>query len=136
MAFANRTSLISPGFGTPISNDALFLLAGTAISGASQQTTSLAGLTPAIRTGYIRVRVYNGGGANTTVAVIVQVTDGTGTMIVFSAPATAVPNVATSGVDYLIPFITELAVTQLSVLTTLAGTTTTASMDIEMSASN
>src|SRR5262249_37651600 len=83
-----------PGFGGH-----LYQKLTVALSGAGQQTNSITGISPTTSAGYVRVKVLNGGGANTTCSFIVQATDGTGTVIVATIPATAVPNVASSGID-------------------------------------
>lgn len=138
MAFTNRLLLIVPGFGTPIQNDTLFLKTAVSLTTTGEQTNSLTGLTPAIKSGWIRIKVYTGGGTSPTLtSVRISVTDGTTTeWIAEVSPATAYTLAANNQITLSFPFLSELAVTQVNVLTTLGGTTPTASLDIEVGASN
>jgi hypothetical protein len=139
MAFVNRLAILSPGYGSAISNDSQNLKQNVALTTAGQQTNTFptsGGLAPAPRSGQIRIKIYNGGGANTTAAIIAQFTDGTNTVIVFSQPAVAIPNTALGGCDFVIDFLVDIVPTSMSILTTLAGTTTTATMDAEIAYEN
>ena len=230
MSFVNRLLLIVPSFGQPIQNDSLFLKAGTALSTTSAQTTSLTGLAPVLRDGWVRVKIYGAGGTTPTlVSLQVIVTDGTtyamiglvnpttaialgtavaGTQLATNGSITSGTAVLTStsnpftslmvgapiavsgagtagatlittvlsfqnsgqvtlatnagttvsgsatitllsyyinggvlgtsvgGVDFLFPFLTDLAINQVSLITTLGGSTPTAFMDAEVAATN
>jgi hypothetical protein len=135
MTFVNRLGILSVGYGSTISNDPQNLKQSVSLSAGPQTNTfpSSGSLTPPPRTGQVRVKVYNGGGANTTVAVTVNFGDGTNTVIVFSQAATAVPNTALGGVDFIIDFELDIVPTTCNIITTVGGTTTTASMDAEIS---
>lgn len=138
MAFNYRVFLIVPGFGTPIQNDSLFLSPGNALSTTSAQTTTLSGLTPTIKQGWIRCKVYNGGGTSPTlINLTIQVTDGTTTeyVAVFN-PATAISLAAATQITMVFPFLSELSVNAVKVITTLGGTAPTASLDIDIGAGN
>lgn len=157
MAFVNRLLLIVPSFGQPIQNDTLFLKQATALSTTSAQATTLAGLAPALRDGWVRCKIYGAGGTSPTVVKLqVVVTDGTTFVVIGDYnPATATtlsttaaagspytnggslgPPVVAGGVDMIFPFLTDLAINQVSVLTTLGGTSPTASLDVEVAATN
>lgn len=135
MAFTNRLLLVVPSFGTPIQNDTLFLKAGTAIASGST-TTTLAGLTPAIRDGWIRVKIYGGTAGSTFTSMVITVTDATTTELIYSNTAVATNNsvVSPNQADFTIPFLSELAVTSVSVIIVLG--TAAAVVDIEIGASN
>ncbi len=135
MAILNSIQRLMNGYGN---GTAYGTASGVALSTGSlvATTITLATVNPLFTQGYtngiIRVKIYNGGGANTTVIVSVSVTDGTNTVFVYPATAaTAVPNVAASGVDYYIDVNVDILITVITINTTLGGTTTTASMDWE-----
>jgi hypothetical protein len=159
MAFTNRLNLVVPGFGTPISNDTLFLSTGVALSTASSPvTTTITGFTPALKSYYVRVKIYGGAtAAGTITGVGVVVSDGTtfvavanvtpiaavgGLLGIVAGPAgdpytnTGVLGTSVGGLDFLFPVLTDLAITQMSVYVTMTGATATAKMDIEISGSN
>lgn len=134
MAFTNRVLLIVPGFGTPIQNDTLFLKAGTAIASGTV-TTSLTGLTPAIKQGWIRMKLSASSGAGTVTSIVVTVTDGTTTENVWTE--TLVSNSSFQSPNQVvrtIPFLSELAVTQVNVITVTAVAGGT--LDIEVGSGN
>jgi len=134
MAFTNRLLLIVPGFGTPIMNDALFLKSGTAIASGST-TTSLAGLTPAIRDGWIRIKISGGTAGSTLTSYVIQLTDGTTTETCDSQTVVGSPSVvAPAQCVFIKAFLSELAVTQVNVIIVLG--TAGAVLDIEVGASN
>lgn len=134
MAFTTRLASITPGQGTPLSNDTLFLKQNTALSGTTLQTTSLTALVPSVRAGKFRYKLSLGTGtAPTVVAVKVNLTDGTNTATVHEfTPTVAVPLSSVAAVDVVFEFLTGLGVTQIDVLTTLGGTSPGATLDIEV----
>lgn len=137
MAFTNRLLLIVPGFGTPIQNDALFLKVGTVLGAITSTSTSMTGLTPAIKSGWVRLRLYGSAGAGTVTSVGIALTDGTTTEIVYSttfAAAASTQLSTNSQVCISAPFLTELAATQVNVITVLG--TAVCTLDIEVGASN
>jgi hypothetical protein len=231
VGFVNRLTQLNNLGGVPYQNDSLFLKQNTALSGTAQQTTSLTGLTPTISKGYVRVKVYDGGGTSPTLLnLIVNFTDGTTYVnVAFFAPVVAIApalsvtpggtqlatngsitsgaailtstsapftpsqvgqaiavsgagtggavlystvlsyqsstqvtlannagttvttsatitltssygnggsNTSLGGIDFLIPFEIDLSATQCSVLTTLGGTSPTATIDIEVAATS
>ena len=134
MSFTNRLLLIVPGFGQPIQNDTLFLKTGTTIATGSV-TTSLTGLTPAIKQGWVRVKLSASSGAGTVTSLVVQVTDGTNTEDVWSSTLVGTPSFQSPNtVVRTIPFLSELAVTQVNVITVTA--TAGGTLDIEVGAGN
>src|SRR6516164_3551641 len=103
----------------------------TALSGASQVDTSLA--IPATSAGYVRVKITNGGGANTAVVYTVTMTDGTATIMIDTVnTAYVIANQANSGLDMLLQYNLDIHATTCHVLATLSGTTTTANLDFEV----
>lgn len=134
MAFTTRLAIITPSMGSPLSNDTLLLKAGTSLSGTVLQTTSITSITPTIRAGYVRVKLYNGGGTSPTLAALqIDFTDGTTTeTVAVMNPAVAVPLSTTAFFDVVVPFLLEIGATQINVKTTLGGTSPTASMDYEV----
>lgn len=134
MAITNSMQTIYPGYGQP---SVFNSLVGVALSGTVQQTNSFttantSGLAQGCPRGMVRVKVYNGGGANTTSVIVVTVTDGVNTYGIANLPAYTVGTGANSGHDYTFEYIVDIAVNQVNVLTTLAGTTTTATLDSEL----
>jgi hypothetical protein len=148
MAWVNRVLSILPGFGAPIQNDTLFQSVGNSLSTTGQQTVSLTGLSPTISKGYVRVKIYGGGGTSPLVASgYVILSDGTtfvqihnvNGQVLSTTAATGSPytnggaNTTPGGIDSVIPFVVDINVSQVSVLTTMTGTSPTAKMDLEIS---
>jgi len=137
MSFTNRLYSIVPSFGVPLLSDTNYLNANVALSGASQQTTTIPNTStfaPTITRGYIRVKIYNGTGtAPTLTDLVVTVTDGTTTVYIYVAhPNTAFPLSTTSWFDVTIPFCVDINVNTVTVKTTL-GVPGGATMDLEVS---
>ena len=83
MAFTNRLALISRGSGVPLTNDSLFLSAGNTLTDGAN-TITLASLAPTVRSGWFRVKCYNGTGTSPAVtAMVVTATDGTTTETIY-----------------------------------------------------
>jgi hypothetical protein len=134
MAFLNRVLLIVPGFGQPVQNDALFLKTANAL-GVGSTTVSLSGLTPAVKDGWIRLKIYGGTAGSTLTSVVVQLTDGTTTETCYGTTITGSPSVVAPAQTVLtIPFLSELAVTQVNVIVVIG--TAVAVLDVEVGASN
>jgi hypothetical protein len=102
--------------------------------------------------GYVRVKIYGGGGTTPALVLMqVVVSDGTTFVLIGQVnPTTAIAlgtvavtggaygnagvlGTSVGGVDFLYPFIVDISCSQFSVITTLSGTSPTASMDVEMS---
>jgi hypothetical protein len=142
MAITNSVSSLFPGPGIPSlvgttegSNQSV----GNSLSGTTATTTSLTvGTEFPVSRGFIRTKVYNFGGTSPTFLYQVDVTDGTNTYTVRPKTAAQAPTVAgaSSGFDETIPFVTELSVTAVNVITTLGGTLPTATLDFEIFAPN
>lgn len=129
MAIVNTLQKLFPTFGA-VTN--YVTAASVALSGSSAQTTAVTLGTQGYTKGRVRIKIYNGGGANTTAQVTVSVTDGTNTWIVFSVPAVTIANAAAGGLDFVKDWNVDLNVATVNIITTLGGTTTTASMDYEV----
>ena len=136
MAIVNSLRRIISGFGAGAGPGAgpggYATAAAVALSGATAQTTPVTMGGQGYTNGMIRVKVYNGGGANTTVALTISATDGTNTYIIATVPATAVANAANSGLDMLFEVNVDILIATVNLISTLAGTTTTATMDYEV----
>jgi hypothetical protein len=140
MAFTNRTYGITNGFGTALL-DASYLNAGIALTTTGQQSNTVPGsgsFVQAITRGYLRVKIYNGGGTSPTlVDLLITATDGTNTVtfyVMHPTVAIALATGITGYVDLLIPFEFEISATSITVKTTMGGTTPTANMDLEVAA--
>jgi hypothetical protein len=151
MAINNSVANNSPGFGSP----ELIQRLGIALSGAAQQTTSIpasGSITPGIYQGKVRIKVYNGTGTGVTLTdLILQITDGTNTVIFGEFHPNSAPTLtSTTWVDYLSDFCVDFGPTPggatgqliqpgaataaaivIQVLTTL-GVPGGASMDVEV----
>lgn len=133
MAFTNRLALISPGFGSPLTNDSLFLSAGNTLTDGAN-TITLGSLAPTVRSGWFRVKCYNGTGTSPAVtAVVVTATDGTTTETIFTRnPAAATALSTTAWVDFIIPFLLDINATSFSFVITMTGTTEGGKADVEI----
>lgn len=143
MAFSTvrRAATVSAGFGNPLKNDTLFTnsvsLSGTTNATPVPATGSFA---PTICRGWIEVRVFGGGGTSPTISIgAITGTDGTSTVTLYAGDSAASSLSATvSGTtrELLVPFKTDLNLTSITVNTTLAGTSPTATMDIDIAATS
>ena len=135
MAFVNRVLIIVPSMGQPLQNDALFLKT-VAATGVGTISTALAGLTPAIKNGYIRFKLSASSGAGTLTSWSITVTDGTTTEVVATETTVAAQNSFASPQQIVrtVPFLSDLAVTQVNVITVIA--TAGGLLDIEVGATN
>lgn len=153
MAINKRLDAIVAGINSGLRQDSVYQNIGVALSGTAPQTTNIpgTGLFPiAYSTGWVRVKIYNGGGTTPTVSnVKITATDGTNVIVVDTYnPGTAHNLTATSWYDRSIDFLVDLALTgagggasgqlialngvnQIQVITTLGGTAPTATMDLE-----
>jgi hypothetical protein len=108
---------------TSVSNPFTPAMVGSAIS----VTTAGAGAT----TLYTTILSYQSAG-QVTLAVNAGATATVGVMTLTSSYGNGGTNTALAGIDFLIPFEVDINVNQVSVLTTLGGTTPTAQMDLEV----
>lgn len=129
MSIVNTIQKLFPTFGA-VTN--YVTAAGVALSGSSAQTTAITLGTQGYTKGRVRTKVYNGGGSNTTCQITISITDGTNTWIVFQSPAITIGNAAAGGLDFVNDWNVDLNVATVNIITTLGGTTTTASMDYEV----
>jgi hypothetical protein len=134
VAIVNTYQTLYPGYGQPT---VYGVKNAVALSTTGQQTNTFnnantPGMAQGMTKGLARVKIYNGGGTTPAVSIIVQVTDGTNTYIVANIPSTTVQAAANSGMDFYIDFGVDIAFNAMSILTTLTGTTPTASMDAEL----
>lgn len=156
MAFNNKLDTTFPGIGVSTRSSANVALAiALSTTGAVSNTIPSTGtLIPAygLVAGCVRVRIYGGAGTSpTVVAVAIKLSDGTNTVTVGEfAPTVAATLTTTTWIDWICDFIvdfgatsggatgmmitnsTQTGATTLIVVTTLGGTTPTASMDVEV----
>jgi hypothetical protein len=154
-AFVQRLTSL-PWLGVPFQNDTLQLSTGISLSTTGAQTNSLTGITPTFTRGAVRVKIYGAGGTTPTIIMCqVVVTDGTtfvgigtvnpttalalSTSASSGSPYTNSGNITSSvitggGYDWLFPFCVDINCNQVSILTTLGGTTPTAKLDFEVAA--
>ncbi len=153
MALLVRLDRTFPGKGVGVRNDSVYYQSAIALSGTGQQTKTIpaTGVILGTTAGKIRIKIYNGGGTSPTLTdLLVQATDGTNTLPVFGYhPNTALVLSTTSWFDqyfgYLLDTIGAISgsggavgqliaggATSFNVLTTLGGTSPTASMDLEI----
>jgi hypothetical protein len=133
MSFVNRLALISPGFGSPITNDSLLLSAGNSLSDGAN-TITLGSLAPTVRSGWVRVKCYNGTGTSPAVStVVITATDGTTTETIYVRnPAAATAISTTAFVDFIVPFLLEINANSFSFVITMTGTGEGGKADIEI----
>jgi hypothetical protein len=104
-----------------------------ALSTTSPVTTAVALGTQGYTNGLIRVKIYHGGGTSPTVELQITVTDGTNTYtVLLPTTAFAVPAGANSGIDIVVDVNVDIEIATVDIITTLGGTTPTASMDYEI----
>jgi hypothetical protein len=107
---------------------------GISLSTGSAQNNALT-LSPGLSRGKFRIRIYSLGGTNPTIIARAYLYDGTSAVDVMLPESTIAPTLTTSpgpcGMDFLREFVTEITATSLCVITTLAGTSPTAQMDLE-----
>jgi hypothetical protein len=148
-----RLDSVVAGITTGIRQDSLYVSPGLSLSTTGIQTNTLppSGAFPiAYSTGWVRVKIYNGGGTGPTVAAVkILVGDGTNSVLVdYFNPSLAHGLTATAWYDRVVYFLCDVAstgagggatgqlialngVNVITVQTTLAGTSPTASMDME-----
>lgn len=138
MAFVNRLLLIVPSFGQPVQNDTLFLKSATATT-LGANTVTLAGLTPALKQGWIRIKLSGGAATSTLTSVVITVTDGTTTETVYSNTLVATNNsfVSPNILTFMTPFLTDTTgVTSVSIIFVTAGSSGVGIIDVEVSGGN
>ncbi len=152
MALNVRVDRTFPGFGVGVRNDATYYQAGLALSGTVQQTFPIpaTGVILGTTAGKIRMKVYNGAGTSPTLVDLqVNASDGTNSVSIFNYhPSTALALSTTAWFDRYFNYLLDTAAsgsgggavgqllpggaTSFNVLTTLGGTSPTASMDLEI----
>lgn len=153
MSLNIRVESTFPGYGVGVRNDSVYYQAGIALSTTGQGTSPIPATGTILGTtrGKIHIKIYNGGGTSPTLTdLLVNATDGTNTVAVFEYHPTVACTLTTTHwferiFDYLLDQVTGStgsggAAGQLinggavtfNVLTTLGGTTPTASMDLEI----
>src|SRR5271166_2055035 len=152
MTFTNRIYGFIQGFGTPLLQDSVCLVAGTSLTAAAA-VTSTPVITPAIESGYMRVKLYGFGGSGLTLIRLAcfaqeKLTSPVNVVCLYDFnPTTALPLVASSPTlgtnvtqfDVSFPFQYDIPVTATSGVSTVIfsvqttfATGTTASMDFEV----
>jgi hypothetical protein len=147
-----RVDAIVAGINAGLRQDAVYTNIGIALSGASQSNTlPPSGSFPiAYSNGWVRVKIYNGGGTTPSVSgVKILLGDGTNQVVAdYFNPTTAHSLSATSWYDRSIYFLCDVAATGaggptvgqlialngvsvITIQTALGGTTPSATMDTE-----
>ena len=152
MALNVRVDRTFPGQGVGVRNDTLYYQTGVSLSGTGQQTKTIpaSGVILGTTAGYIRIKIYNGGGTSPTLTdLLVQASDGTNLVpIYFLHPNVAIALTATQWFDDYFDYLLDTAAsgsgggaagqllpggaTSFNILTTMGGTSPTASMDLEI----
>jgi hypothetical protein len=147
LTFVNRLAQVTPSQGTPVANDSVFLHNTFTLGGTGSATKTMSWATtvgvPTISKGKIRAKLSAQNGTSPTLILLEFVLDD-GTNFVSVGrfnPTTAQPlNVGTGSasatspnyIDHVFEFETDIAATELSIVTTLGGTTPTATLDVEL----
>jgi hypothetical protein len=153
LAINKRLDAIVAGISAGLRQDSVYVSTGVALSGTAEQTNTLpaSGTFPiAYSTGWVRIKIYNGGGTNPTLTSLkILAGDGTNSVLLYALnPATAHNLTATSWFDECIDFLVDVAATgagggatgqliaanginTITIKTTLGGTTPTATLDAE-----
>ena len=152
MSLNVRLDRTFPGEGVSVRNDSVYYQSGITLSttGAVSNPIPATGVILGTTAGKIRIKIYNGGGTSPTIVNIqVNASDGTNTVPLYTYhPTTALALSTTSWFDTYIAYLLDTAssttnggavgqliaggATSFSVITTLGGTTPTASMDLEI----
>ena len=141
LPFANPVSECMPGFGSPsfygaATQTPTTTAALTITIGATATTPSTGGTPfnlnggPAPTSGKWHLRMTNAT-STTTLALQVEVSDGTNTWTVATIPA----SVATGYLDYTGEFKTDVSITSVAFVATPGGTSTSIPLDAEVSLS-
>lgn len=143
MTITNRALTITPGFGTALQNDTLFLSANQALAAASTTTITTSTLVPTVTRGYIKLKISQAATANPTVTTIVVTgTDGTVFSVLYHYSTAGGLTLNTNGngvlagpygqIEFLVPFISDQNINSISAAVTLTGATATAKLDLEL----
>lgn len=147
MSIQNSVATFSPGTGS----DFLATNLNVSLSGASQATTNIPStgtFTIPLARGRCRVKIYNGAGTSPTlVDLVAQASDGTNTCTFYVLhPNSAISLTSTAYADFVFPMLLDVSTagggasgsliatgaTKISFLTTLGGTSPTATGDFEV----
>lgn len=144
MTFVNRLSAITPGMGTPMQNDALFLKQTFLLSGTLTQINVMpatGAFVPTISKGKIRIKVYPGPTPGTSPSVTFAAVFSDGTNFVEVARVTtpvmgsggtqsgSIPNYS----DRIFDFELDINASYCYLNTVLTGTAPVVLMDVEIS---
>jgi hypothetical protein len=136
MTFTNRLGLITPSFGSPLANDTLYLSANNLLNGVGGQTVVMGSLSPTVKAGYVRVKVYELTGTTPNlVSVTVSFTDGTTTEYVAEiVPISGGPIAISKTVwlDVVIPFLLDINANSCTVTVYMGGTNPQCYCDVEI----
>ena len=138
LPFVNPISQCMPGFGSPsyqgsatqtptVTGAVTITIANTATTPSTGGTPFNVSGGPAPTSGKWHLRMVNAT-STTTLALAVQVTDGTNTWTVATIPASA----AGGYVDYAGEFKTDVSITAVNFVATVGGTSSSAPLDAEV----
>ena len=154
MAFNRRLDSTFPGFGVGVRNDSSYLQTGLAMTtSGSPQTWPLpasGSFSTPFSAGKVRFKVYGGGGTTPTVTTVkFTATDGTNTVTLFQLnPAAGILISTTTWMEFYFEFMFDVAASggsgtvgqmlasvgganAASLITTMTGSSGTASLDID-----
>jgi len=133
MSFANKLYPNVPSLGVPLYQSTLVSENNSLTDGAN--TVTISSISPTMRAGRMRYKIYNGAGTSpAVVSVVVTVTDGTTTELVHYFYPNAARAISSTGwIDWTFTFISELSVNSVSIVVTLSGTSETGKLDFEVS---
>lgn len=130
MAIANKLTVLMPAFGAPteyLTSVAVNLPINAATS------TSLTGFLNFVRTGRVRFKTTTAPAASVITGIKITGTDGTSTVTLYMDTTT---RIATEFQDFLYSFISELNLTTVSVIVTLANAGSAITADFEVTGNN
>ena len=126
MAIVNKVTTIMPAFGAPteyVTSTAVNLPINAATS------TALTGFVNFVRSGRIRFKTTTAPAAAVITGVKITATDGTSTVTLYMDTTT---RIATEFQDFLYSFISELNLTTINVIVTLANAGSAITADLEV----
>lgn len=130
MAIANKLTVLMPAFGAPteyVTSVAVNLPINAATS------TALTGFLNFVRTGRVRFKTTTAPAASVITGIKITGTDGSATVTLYMDTTT---RIATEFQDFLYSFISELNLTTISVIVTLANAGSAITADFEVTGNN
>lgn len=130
MAIANKLTVLMPAFGAP-TEYVTSVAVNLPINAAT--TTALTGFLNFVRTGRVRFKTTTAPAASVITGIKITGTDGSATVTLYMDTTT---RIATEFQDFLYSFISELNLTTISVIVTLANAGSAITADFEVTGNN